>query len=43
MSKSTILIEKDTRKQLRQLGIKGQTYDEQIRNPIQIQRKEKSA
>jgi hypothetical protein len=30
MPKSTILIEKDTRKQLKLLGMKGQSYDEVI-------------
>jgi predicted CopG family antitoxin len=43
MPKSTILIEKDTRKQLKLLGMKGQSYDEVIQNLIQLQRKEKSA
>lgn len=30
MSKTTILIEKQTREQLRKKGIKGQTYDQVI-------------
>jgi hypothetical protein len=35
MSKSTILLEKDTRQKLRKVGYKGQTYDEIIKKLLE--------
>jgi predicted CopG family antitoxin len=35
MSKTTILVETDTRDRLRKLGMKGQSYDELIRSLIE--------
>jgi hypothetical protein len=36
MSKTTILVERKTRRLLKQIGIKGQTYDEIIGKLIKI-------
>ena len=35
MTKSTILLEKETRQKLRKVGYKGQTYDEIIKELLQ--------
>jgi hypothetical protein len=42
MSKTTILVESTTREHLKQLGIKGQTYDELITQLIELKRKQDS-
>jgi hypothetical protein len=42
MEKSTILVERRTRKLLRQIGTKGQTYDEVIKELIRTKRNQAS-